>query len=134
MSNADTKFICKFEDHPSMKDALEKLIAFQDQAKEKRKFIDQQLKTLSEDKDRHWRVLWDEGVKLGLIDPSLKFDDWGMSLGDKRKQLFIEATEECSIHGKNCPDKGGISGVEIIGQGKGSLIDILRSLTKKDDD
>lgn len=131
--SSDTKFICKFEDHPTMKEALDKLTAFQAQAKEKRKFIEQQTKALAKERAQHWRALWDEGQKLGLIDPSYQYDDWGMELGDDRKQLFIESSE-CPVHGKKCPDHGGIAGIEISGQGLGGLADVLRSLLSRDDD
>lgn len=120
----DTKFICNIPDHPSVHKALDELTAFQDKSRDEKKFLEQRAKALREDRKRHWRKLWDAAVEAGLIDKNSDYDSYNMSLGDGRKQLFIEHCD--------CPQHGG--SVRTVEISAGSVSELLRKLTGQDDD
>jgi hypothetical protein len=125
-----TKFICNIPEHPEVQKALEDLTTTQAKNKDEKKFITARLKALEEDNDKSWRALWDSAQQKGLIDPSYKREDWGMSLGDGRKQLFIEPQGTCPIHGKDCGGHGSKVTMGEISL-EGGLGDLLKGLFGK---
>lgn len=90
------RFVCNVNEHKPVREALDRLDQFNKQAEEKTKFLNQQIEALGERKKAAWRELWEACVWQGLIDPSMKFEDWNMSLVNEKTQLLIHPTCEHS--------------------------------------
>lgn len=126
--HGDIKFVCNLLENASMTKALEELTIFQAKSHEEKKFVEQRLNALKKEKQAKWRALWDAAKEEGFIDPLLNYDEYNMSLGDARKQLFIE---KCDCH------KGGgmhLDGIELISSSSGSFKDLLSTLFGKNTD